>query len=299
LVQDAAVVSQVSNIGIMFLLFLLGLDLDPKDLVRSLRRTTLITLGSTLIFAFAGVLIGLSTGFTSVESLVLGGAMTFSSTIIGLKLLPTTVLHHQRLGAIMISILLLQDLLAVAFILLLGGAGGGGDVWTRMALSGLALPVLVGLAWAAARYVLLPMMARFDTIREYVFLIAIGWCLGLAQLSSSLGLSAEVGAFIAGVALAVSPIAQYLAESLRPLRDFFLVLFFFHWGPSSTWGCWATSWSPRSWPLGPPWSSSPGSFAACCKAPGSPRVARGRSASASGSSRSSPSSSLRWGSRPG
>jgi Kef-type K+ transport system membrane component KefB len=99
-----------------------------------------------------------------------------------------------------------------------------------MALSGLALPVLVGLAWAAARYVLLPMMARFDTIREYVFLIAIGWCLGLAQLSSSLGLSAEVGAFIAGVALAVSPIAQYLAESLRPLRDFFLVLFFFALG---------------------------------------------------------------------
>jgi len=74
------------------------------------------------------------------------------------------------------------------------------------------------------------MMARFDTIREYVFLIAIGWCLGLAQLSSSLGLSAEVGAFIAGVALAVSPIAQYLAESLRPLRDFFLVLFFFALG---------------------------------------------------------------------
>ena len=230
LVQDAAVVSQVSHIGIMFLLFLLGLDLDPKDLVHSLRRTTLITLGSTLIFAFAGVLIGLSAGFTTAESLVLGGAMTFSSTIIGLKLLPTTVLHHQRLGALMISILLLQDLLAVAFILLLGGAGGSGDVWTRMALSGLALPVLVGLAWAAARYVLLPMMARFDTIREYVFLIAIGWCLGLAQLSSSLGLSAEVGAFIAGVALAVSPIAQYLAESLRPLRDFFLVLFFFALG---------------------------------------------------------------------
>jgi Kef-type K+ transport system membrane component KefB len=230
LVQDAVVVSQVSHIGIMFLLFLLGLDLDPKDLVHSLRRTTLVTLASTLIFALAGIAIGLGTGFTPVESLVLGGAMTFSSTIIGLKLLPTTVLHHQRLGAIMISVLLLQDLLAIAFILLLGGASGDGQVLARMALSVLALPALVALAWAAARFLLLPLMARYDTIREYVFLIAIGWCLGLAQLASWLGLSAEVGAFIAGVALAMSPIAQYLAESLRPLRDFFLVLFFFALG---------------------------------------------------------------------
>lgn len=230
LVKDAAVVSDVSHIGIMFLLFLLGLDLHPQDLVHSLRRTTLVTLVSSLVFAAAGIAIGLTTGFTPLEALVLGGAMTFSSTIIGLKLLPTTVLHHQRLGEIMISVLLLQDLIAIALLLLLEGAKGGGQIWSNMALFLLALPALVLVAGVCARYVLLRLMRRFDTIREYVFLVAIGWCLGLAELSGALGLSAEIGAFIAGVALASSPIAMYIAESLRPLRDFFLVLFFFTLG---------------------------------------------------------------------
>jgi Kef-type K+ transport system membrane component KefB len=230
LVEDAAVVSDVSNTGIMFLLFLLGLDLHPQDLIRSLRRTLHVTLVSSLIFATAGIAIGLATGFTRLEALVLGGAMTFSSTIIGLKLLPTTVLHHQRLGAIMISVLLLQDFIAIALLLLLEGAEGADHIWSEMALFLLALPALVLLAGVCARYVLLRLMKRFDTIREYVFLLAIGWCLGLAELSAALGLSGEIGAFIAGVALASSPIAIYIAESLRPLRDFFLVLFFFTLG---------------------------------------------------------------------
>ena len=231
LVEDAAVVSDLSHIGIMFLLFLLGLDLHPQDLVHSLRRTTLVTLVSSLVFAATGIAIGLATGFTALEAVVLGGAMAFSSTIIGLKLLPTMVLHHQRLGEIMISILLLQDFIAIALLLLLQGAKeGGGHIWSDMALFLLALPTLVVLSGVGARYVLLKLMQRFDTIREYVFLLAIGWCLGLAELARALGLSGEIGAFIAGVALASSPIAIYIAESLRPLRDFFLVLFFFTLG---------------------------------------------------------------------
>jgi len=231
LVKDAALISDLSTIGIMFLLFLLGLDLHPQDLVHSLRRTTLVTLLSSLVFAGAGSAIGLATGFSLLESLVLGGAMSFSSTIIGLKLLPTTVLHHQRMGEIMISILLLQDFLAIAVLLLLRGAKGDDmRLWSDMSLFLLALPGLVLLAGLFARFVLLRLMQRFDTIREYVFLLAIGWCLGMAELAKALGLSGEIGAFIAGVALAPSPIAMYIAESLRPLRDFFLVLFFFTLG---------------------------------------------------------------------
>jgi Kef-type K+ transport system membrane component KefB len=141
------------------------------------------------------------------------------------------VLHHQRMGEIMISILLLQDFIAIALLLLLQGAKGSGvHIWSDMALFLLALPTLVVLSGLGARYVLLKLMQRFDTIREYVFLLAIGWCLGLAELARAMGLSGEIGAFIAGVALASSPIAIYIAESLRPLRDFFLVLFFFTLG---------------------------------------------------------------------
>lgn len=230
LLEDAAVTSEIAQVGIMFLLFLLGLDLHPRDLLRSVRRTTLVTLGSSLIFTVTGLGLGLALGFSLLESIVLGGAMTFSSTIIGLKLLPTTVLHHQRMGEIIISILLLQDLIAIAMLLLLRGAATGDEPWGEVVLMLLMLPGLSLTAGASARWVLIPLIKRFDTIREYVFLVAIGWCMGMAELAVGLGLSHEIGAFIAGVALASSPIAIYIADSLRPLRDFFLVLFFFSIG---------------------------------------------------------------------
>jgi Kef-type K+ transport system membrane component KefB len=74
------------------------------------------------------------------------------------------------------------------------------------------------------------LIARFDQIHEYIFLLAIGWCLGMAELAHLIGLSYEIGAFVAGVTLATSPIALFIAESLKPLRDFFLILFFFSLG---------------------------------------------------------------------
>lgn len=230
LVQSAETASDIAHIGIIFLLFLLGLDLHPQDLLRSARRTTFVTAGSSLIFFAAGAGIGLAVGFSHLEAVFLGGVMTFSSTIIGLKLLPTTVLHHQRMGEIMISVLLLQDVIAIAMLLLIQGAASRDGPWVDMALILLTLPTLVAVAWACAQFVLLPLIRRYDTFREYIFLVAIGWCLGLAELARQMGLSAEIGAFIAGVALASSPIALYIADSLRPLRDFFLVLFFFSLG---------------------------------------------------------------------
>ena len=73
---------------------------------------------------------------------------------------------------------------------------------------------------------------RFDTIREYVFLVTVGWCLGMAELGAAFGFSHEIGAFIGGVTLATSPISEYIADTLRPVRDFFLVMFFFALGAS-------------------------------------------------------------------
>lgn len=227
LVTDAALIRETANIGIMFLLFLLGLDLTPQDLAHSLRRTTVIAGISAAVMLVAGSAVGLAVGFTPTESVIVGAAMGFSSTIIGLKLLPTTVLHHQRMGEVIISVLLLQDLLAIALLLVVKGPGEASTPWLDMLILLLSLPGLVLFAGIMARVVLIPLIARYDTIREYIFLMAIGWCLGLAELAALLGLSHEMGAFIAGVALATSPIALFIAERLRPLRDFFLVLFFF------------------------------------------------------------------------
>ena len=230
LVGDAALIGEIAEFGIVFLLFLLGLDLQPQELLRLVKKTTLVTLVSSIIFAGVGWTVSLSFGFTLQEAVLIGGATTFSSTIIGLKLLPTTVLHHQRSGEIIISILLLQDLIAIVMLLLLQGWGTGRmSIWL-MFQPLLALPLLFALALALERYALRPLIRKFDKIREYIFLMAIGWCLGVAELANLLGLSIEIGAFIAGVTLASNPISLYIAESLRPLRDFFLVMFFFSLG---------------------------------------------------------------------
>ena len=111
LIDNASAIEEMTQIGIMFLLFLLGLDLSPQRLLQMLRKATVIMVGTSLVFALLGGGIAWSFGFSPGESLLIGVAMTFSSTIIGLKLLPTRALHHQHTGEIIISILLLQDLL--------------------------------------------------------------------------------------------------------------------------------------------------------------------------------------------
>ena len=230
LVGRPEIIQQISHVGIIFLLFLLGLNLHPQKLLLQLREAVTVTVASSLAFGSVGFAVALAFGFSPTEGLVLAAACTFSSTIIGLKLLPTTQLHHQHAGEVIISILLLQDLIAIVLLLVLQAVGQHGRILVELGLLSLALPAVTVLAFLGARYVLLPLFARFDTIHEYVFLIAIGWCLGVAELATYMNLSEEIGAFIAGVALATNPISTFIAESLKPLRDFFLVMFFFSLG---------------------------------------------------------------------
>jgi len=227
LVPDLKLLSDIGHIGIIFLLFLLGLDMQPRALFATLRNATVVMVASSALFLLAGYAVALPFLPTKLDALVVGAAMMFSSTIIGIKLLPTTVLHHRHTGELMVGMLLLQDLLAIIVLMLLMGGDAGG---AGAALSLLSLPLLCAGAWVAVRYALLPLIARFDRFHEYIFLVAIGWCLGVAEVAQVLGLSEEIGAFIAGVTIATSPISQYIAGSLRPLRDFFLILFFFSVG---------------------------------------------------------------------
>ncbi|TAK72886.1 MAG: cation:proton antiporter [Gammaproteobacteria bacterium] len=227
LVNNTMVSGQAGNIGIIFLLFLLGLHLQPQNLFHSLRKMSLITLISSLLFFLIGFVSCYFYGYTFKESLVIGLAAMFSSTIIGIKLLPTTILHHQHTGELVVSILLLQDIVAIAAILTLQLIGGRSGSLSQLFLIISAFPVLLFVAYFFQRYVLAKLLEQFDKIHEYIFILSIGWCLCMAQLSHFFGLSEEIGAFIAGVALASNPIAFYIAESLKPLRDFFLVLFFF------------------------------------------------------------------------
>ncbi len=237
LITDLSAVAQVGNIGIVFLLFLLGLHLQPQNLLHMLRKVTWIALLSSTLFALVSYGIGRWFGLTVTESLILGAAMMFSSTIIGLKLLPTTILHHQHTGEVMISVLLMQDIIAIVVLILMNGAqSAGGLSWHDFISVCITLPALVFFAFAVERYVLVKLLARFDRTQEYVFLLSIGWCLSLSLLAHQLGLSEDIGAFVAGVALASSPISLFIAESLKPLRDFFLVMFFFSVGATFNFG---------------------------------------------------------------
>ena len=231
LVADDRLLAEIGQIGIIFLLFLVGLDLPPAKLKDMIGESVLTALGSSLLFFGLGFGVLALFGFTLVEAVIAGIACMFSSTILGIKLLPTTVLHHRHTGEIVISLLLIQDLIAVVALLVLAGFDGEGGHWATTALTvAVALPVVGGTAYAGVRFVVVPLLARFDVFREFTFLLAVGWCLGIASLAHVLSLSWEIGAFVAGVSLATSPIAQYITENLRPLRDFFLVLFFFSVG---------------------------------------------------------------------
>jgi len=127
-----------------------------------------------------------------------------------------------------VGLLLIQDMIAILVLVLLSVLAGERSmpVWQPFA----ALPVLALGSYATVRWILLPLIRRFDRFQEYLFILAIGWCLTCAEVARLAGLSEEIGAFIAGVTLATSPIAQFIAISLKPLRDFFLVMFFFALG---------------------------------------------------------------------
>ena len=231
-VPDTELIKDISNIGIIFLLFLLGLNLSPRKLLVLLRQTTIVTVLTSMVFAAVGYVIALWAGFSTVNSIVVGVSCMFSSTIIGLKLLPTTVLHHKHTGEVIISVLLLQDLIAIVVLLSFKAVTSDQPASIELVKLAVFLPALIGVAWLLKHYVLLKLFHLFDRIQEYVFLLALAWCLGIAELAHAIGFSHETGAFIAGITVATSPIALFIAESLKPLRDFFLVLFFFALGAS-------------------------------------------------------------------
>ena len=230
LVKDLDLIQDISNIGIIFLLFLLGLNLSPNKLWDLLKQTTVVTIITSAVFASVGWAIATLGGLDFTNAVVVGVACMFSSTIIGLKLLPTTVLHHRHTGEVIVSVLLLQDLIAIVVLLVFQALSTDQSTLVELAKLVILLPALIGVSWLLKNYLLLKLFFKFDRIQEYVFLLALAWCLGIAELAHAIGFSHETGAFIAGIIIATSPIAMFIAESLKPLRDFFLVLFFFALG---------------------------------------------------------------------
>ena len=181
-----------------------------------MREATVVTLASCLVFAAAGGATALAFGFSLPEVLVIGAASMFSSTIIGTEAAP----HHHtappaRRGGSSSACCCSRTVIAIVILL-------GLDAASRPSLSApdalrlaAALPAIVAVAAAMERWVLMPLIGRFDRIREYVFLVAIGWCLGISSSATPWGSRTRSGRFIAGVASPAAPIATFIAESLK------------------------------------------------------------------------------------
>ncbi|MCP4433703.1 MAG: cation:proton antiporter [Gammaproteobacteria bacterium] len=229
LINDAEQIEQLAHTGIVLLLFLIGLNFQPAKLVGLLGRVGIVTLATCFLFMLLSFVAALALGFPLIDSLIVGGALMFSSTIVSLKLIPTTQLHHHHVGEVMISVLLLQDVIAIMLIVLVT-EGGMDNLMLSVTLLLLKLLVLSVLSFIFVKFVITKLLLRFDVIKEHTFVMALGWGLFVAGTAKMLGLSLEMGAFIAGISLATVPIALVIAEELKPLRDFFLILFFFSIG---------------------------------------------------------------------
>lgn len=224
-------VKEIGEIGILFLLFLLGLHLDPHDLWERMKKIVWIGLISSAVFFIVGFIVSYIFKFNPLESCVIAAAMMFSSTMIGLKLLPHNELQ-KPVGHILIGILLFQDLLAIFVMIFIHANETVRPLWQDIAYALIFFPSLLLIAFVVEKYILRYLFRRFEHVQEYLFLVAIAWCLCMSQLAGQLGLPVEIGAFIAGIAIAEGPAASYIADSLTSLRDFFLVLFFFTIGAS-------------------------------------------------------------------
>ena len=229
LIKEAEHIEELSHIGVILLLYLLGINLKPDRLFHLFSKTAVVTLLTSLVFLLVTAAAAMAFGFGFIESIIIGAALMFSSTIISIKLIPTTALHHRHTGEMMTSVLLMQDVIAILLIVMLTG-GLGENVTLTIAILFLKLIALAFVAYGLVRYVINNLFLRFDIIQEYTFLLALGWGMLGAGVAQAIGLSYEMGAFIAGVAFASSPVSMVIAEHLKPLRDFFLILFFFSIG---------------------------------------------------------------------
>ncbi len=215
-----------SQMGVSFLLFMVGLSLNPK-IVREVGKVAAVTgVGQVVFTSLIGYALGIALGFSPLTALYLAVALTFSSTIIIMKLLSDKGDLESLYGRIATGFLIVQNLIAMVILIGVTSLSGGGSLADSLLIAGgrlLAFILLIGLVGM----VLMPRILRsVAQSQELLLLFSIGWCMAAAALCQIMGLSIEIGALAAGVVLSLSPYRFEVAAKLRPLRDFFIVLFF-------------------------------------------------------------------------
>lgn len=226
LVHNTATIELFSHIGIALLLFIIGLGLNPK-VIKEVGKVALITgLGQIIFTSVVGFALASLLGFEPLTALYMSLALTFSSTIIVLKLLSDKREQQRLYGKIATGFLLVQDVVAVLMLIVISASvGEGGSSGVVYATLGKGLLAIASLG-AISIYILPRLASFFARSQEFLFLFSIGWGLGIAALFAEMGFSVEIGALAAGVALAGSTYSFQISSRMRPLRDFFIILFF-------------------------------------------------------------------------
>lgn len=236
LIQSSETINVFSEMGIAFLLFIVGLHLSPKVL-KHVGKISLITgIGQIIFTSLIGYLIGKLLGFSIITSIYIAIALTFSSTIIIMKLLSDKDALEKLYGKISIGFLLVQDLVAILILIVISslasGAGASNILFSTIIRGVFLVAVLIPISY----YILPRLSDFFAKSQELLFIFAISWGLGLSLLFLYAGFSIEVGALIAGVMLSISPYSFEISSKLKPLRDFFIISFFIILGSQMAFG---------------------------------------------------------------
>lgn len=221
------VINTFSKLGIAFLLFIVGLHLNPKVIKEIGKASLIVGLGQIILTFGLGFLVAWQLlGMSIVSSAYIGIALAFSSTIIIMKLLSDKQQLDSLFGKISIGILIIQDIVAIIVLLFISSMSNGVS-WQENAvktlLGGAGLIVVLFLAG----YFIIPRITKsIAKSQELLFLFSICWCFIIAALFSYFGMSIEIGALIAGVILSTTPYSTEISSKVRPLRDFFIIIFF-------------------------------------------------------------------------
>ncbi len=236
IIRSTETIAVFSQIGIAFLLFIVGLSLSPK-VIKEVGKVSLVTgIGQIIFTSLIGFFISRLLGFSIIISVYIAIALTFSSTIIIMKLLSDKKDLEKLYGKISIGFLLVQDLFVIILLMIISSFSGKLDVTSislAVIFSGL---LLIGVLVLMSIYVLPSLSKFFAKSQEFLFLFSIGWGLCLAALFYSIGFSMEIGALIAGITLSMSPYHYEISSKMKPLRDFFIILFFIILGSQMVFG---------------------------------------------------------------
>src|SRR3989344_9318068 len=232
--KNSEVLHFLPEIGIAFVLFLVGMELDLREIRRLgkavlMASTLQITISSIAGFAIAG-----SLGFGRIEALYLGIGLSFSSTIVVIKLLLEKNDLNSLYGKLSVGILLMEDLIAVLILLGLTVSPSLFNVGLQQAFPIIAFILKVFLLFGVTviinKYILPKIFDEVSESAELLFLSAIAWCFIYVAFALMLGFSVVIGAFLAGIGLASSPYHYQIQGKVKPLRDFFVSLFFVYLG---------------------------------------------------------------------